>query len=85
MDDFLKDRLLQKCTVMSLINISEAIGELSTDFLAENKKVNWKQFKKLRNIVAHKYGAINFIVVWNILQTNLPGFKEGIINSFGVD
>lgn len=50
MDEFLNNRLLQKCIVMSLINVSEAIGELSPDFLASNKHVDWKQFKKIRNL-----------------------------------
>jgi uncharacterized protein with HEPN domain len=78
MDDFLKKRLLQKCIVMSLINISEAIGELSEEFKAKHNQVNWKQFKKLRNIAAHKYGAVNFVVVWNIVQKNIPAFKQAL-------
>ncbi|AVX19684.1 Protein of unknown function DUF86 [Carboxydocella sporoproducens DSM 16521] len=34
----------------------------------------------LRNIAAHKYGAINFVVVWNIINKNIPIFKKSIIN-----
>ena len=74
---FLNNRLVQKCVVMSLINISEAITELSHKCVS-NEGINWKQFKKLRNIAAHKYGAINFVLVWNIINKNIPEFKKGI-------
>jgi uncharacterized protein with HEPN domain len=74
---FLNNRLVQKCVVMSLINISEAIMELSSECIS-NENINWKQFKKLRNIAAHKYGAINFVLVWNIVNKNIPDFKKGI-------
>lgn len=76
LDEFLDSRLLQKCVVMSLINISESINALSEEFILENKSVNWKQFKKIRNIAAHKYGAINFVVVWNMLTKNLTIFNS---------
>lgn len=78
MDDFLQNRLLQKCVVMSLINISEAIGELNNEFKTSHPNVNWTQFKKLRNIAAHKYGAINFVLVWNIIQKNIPSFRQAL-------
>ena len=78
-DIFLVNRLLQKCVVMSLINISEAIGELSEEFTTTITNINWKQFKRLRNIAAHKYGAINFVLVWNIIKNNIPDFKSGIL------
>ncbi|GAW29545.1 DUF86 domain-containing protein [Carboxydocella sp. ULO1] len=80
MEKFLASRLLQKCVVMSLINISEGIGELSKELKSKYKQIDWSQFKKLRNIAAHKYGAINFVVVWNIINKNIPIFKKSIIN-----
>ncbi len=78
LEAFLSDRLLQKCVVMSLINISEAVGELNRDFKTEHNKINWKQFKKLRNIAAHKYGSVNFVVVWNIIKKNISDFQQAV-------
>lgn len=75
-NEFLQNRLAQKCVVMSLINISEAINELSEEFTSYHDNINWKQFKKLRNIAAHRYGAVNFVIVWNIIKSNIPGFKD---------
>lgn len=79
LENFLENRLMQKSIVMSLINISEAVGELSDEVVKENNGIKWKQFKKLRNIAAHKYGAINFVLVWNIVNNNISAFKSGIL------
>jgi uncharacterized protein with HEPN domain len=80
LEEFLDSRLLQKCVVMSLINISESVNALSEDFILDNKSVNWKQFKKIRNIAAHKYGALNFVVIWNMLIKNITIFRSDVKN-----
>ena len=60
---------------MSLINVSEAALSIPLSFRNKHQEVNWQQFKTLRNIGAHKYGAVNFTIVWNILQKDVPILK----------
>jgi uncharacterized protein with HEPN domain len=77
---FEKDPHLKKIAVMSLINVSEVALSLPLSFRKKHSGVNWQQFKTLRNIGAHKYGAVNFTIVWNILQKDAPVFKTQIQN-----
>lgn len=39
LNSFLESRLAQKCVVMSLINVSEAIGEISDEFTNTHSSV----------------------------------------------
>jgi len=78
LNEFLENSLLQKCIVMSLINISEATGLLSDEFLEINSHINWKQFRRIRNIAAHKYDAVNFVVVFGIVKNDIEMFKNEI-------
>ena len=57
---FTSNRQLQKAIMMSLINISEKVKELPSEFKAKYTDVQWILFKPIRNIAAHKYGSINF-------------------------
>lgn len=61
---FMQDKTLQRSVIMSLITICESVFTLSQIFRNNYPNVNWKLLKNLRNIAAHKYGAINFMIVW---------------------
>lgn len=81
-EDFEKDTHLKKIIVMTLINISEAALSLPSSFRSKHGEIKWQQFKTLRNIGAHKYGSVNFIIVWNIVKNDIPGFKSSIQNLY---
>ena len=54
-----------------------AIGELTTHFTDEFKEmtqsdVNWNDLKKLRNVCVHRYGTIDFDLIYDIVKTEIP-------------
>lgn len=75
--DFTGNKQLQKAIMMSLINISEKLKELPTEFKAKHTDVQWILFKPIRNIAAHKYGSINFVLVWQIVKY-IPDFRNKV-------
>jgi uncharacterized protein with HEPN domain len=36
----------------------------------------WKQIIGLRNIVAHRYGQIDFEIVWATVESDVPKLKK---------
>lgn len=77
-EQFLDNEMLKKSVMMSIINISEQTKYLSQKFLKRYNYINFDQFREIRNIAAHKYGTINFVLIWNIIKNTLPHFKEQI-------
>jgi uncharacterized protein with HEPN domain len=73
---FISDPVLKRAITMCLISISENVDLLTQDFKEKNSYIDFKMFKALRNIAAHKYGSINFEMVWEIATKNLPKYKE---------
>ena len=78
-EDFFNDSHIKKIATQTLINISETIDYISSEYKISNSEIDWKQFKTIRNIAAHKYGAINFFIVWQIVKVNLPDFRTKLI------
>lgn len=66
--------------MMNFIVLGESVGKLSEDFKSKNEQINWSKIYGLRNIIAHHYFGINVDLVWQIIQKDLPIFKEQINN-----
>lgn len=66
--------------MMSIINIGEQTKYLSKSFLIRNKDINFDQYREIRNIAAHKYGTINFVLIWNIIKKTFPQFRGQLLH-----
>jgi uncharacterized protein with HEPN domain len=80
LNNFLSNNLLKKGVMMSIINIEEHTKHLSNHFLYQNPNINFDQFREIRNIAAHKYGTINFVLIWNIIKNTLPNFEQQLLS-----
>ena len=74
-EDFLKDIRTQHAVAMCVLRIGENASRL-TDyrpvFLSEHPQVSWHSMTNMRNRIAHGYTDINFNVVWDTVQEDLP-------------
>jgi uncharacterized protein with HEPN domain len=64
--------------MMNFIVLGETTGKLSDEFRLKNSEINWNKIYGLRNIIAHHYFGINVDIIWQILKTDLPIFKNQI-------
>lgn len=76
-DNFMRDELIQDGVTMQLL----AMGELTTHFSEEFKScypdsIDWRNFKQLRNVCAHRYGTLDYKTIWDIAVCELPAVKE---------
>ena len=66
-------RLLQKAVTMSMLQIGELTTHLSDEFKdLTNNEMDLRNLKGLRNIVAHQYGSIQFDLIWQIKENDIP-------------
>ncbi len=75
-DEFLADKRTQQAVVMSLVIIGEAATGLMdrfAEFGEHHPEVPWRNMRGMRNRIAHGYFDINLDVVWETVQTALPG------------
>jgi len=73
---FDNEKILKRAVTMCMISISELTDNFSDEFREEHPEINFRRFKTLRNIAAHKYGAINFEILWETVNRNLPDYKK---------
>ena len=71
LDVFLRDDDYQRSICMSLLQIGELVGHLSDDFKKSNDQIPWKQIRGLRNIVAHAYGSVDFVDIFDTAQNDV--------------
>jgi uncharacterized protein with HEPN domain len=55
-----------------LLQIGELTGNLTDEFKTQNPKIPWKEIRSLRNIVAHRYGTVEFGTIWEIMSDDVP-------------
>ena len=75
---FEQDELVQTWMIYNLSVIGEASRALSTSFKEIHREVPWYQIIGLRNTIVHQYFDIDNDVVWNIIECDIPEFKQQI-------
>ena len=75
---FMKDERLTRACARSLEIIGEAVKHLDAEFTAQHADVEWKKLAGLRDKIIHHYFGVNWDVVWDVIQTKLPGFKAKV-------
>ena len=74
-EDFLDDKRTQNAVAMSLIAIGEIVTVLNhkdPDFIALHTQIPWRYMKGMRNIIAHGYFELDFVIVWETAVQSIP-------------
>ena len=74
----MKSDELQDATLMRLQVIGENIKKIPFKIKKKNKNIKWRKFEKLRNLISHKYGSVDYEIIWNFINENLPELKQQI-------
>ena len=77
---FISEEIYQLSCSMCILQIAENVSKLSDEFKDEYQDIPWSKIKGLRNIAAHQYDHVEFIVLWNTLVDRIPELKESILN-----
>jgi len=75
-DVFLANSEKRFATIKQIEIIGEACNVLTAEFKNAHPEIDWKPIRGFRNISIHEYFAVNFHIVWEIAQNDLPVLKH---------
>lgn len=64
----------------SLEIIGEAAKNLSLDFKSEHNDIDWKSMAGMRDRLIHGYFGVDYQIVWDVIQTEIPKLKSKIVS-----
>lgn len=70
--DFLSNSMLVESCVFNLSQIGELTNKLDASFTDKHSDIPWHALYGLRNRIVHDYDGVNFNLVWDIVQNDLP-------------
>ncbi|MEK6859285.1 MAG: HepT-like ribonuclease domain-containing protein [Nanoarchaeota archaeon] len=68
LEDFVDDSNLFDATLMRLHFIGETIKSVPFSIKKNYKKIRWRKFARLRNIIGHKYSNVNKNIIWDVIK-----------------
>ena len=68
---FDNDPVYRNSVSLCILQIGELVGVLSDEFKEEYSDIPWVQIKKMRNIVAHKYGTVDATITWDVIKDDI--------------
>ena len=77
-ESFSGDSRTVDAVVRNLEVIGEAASRLPEEFRGQQPSVDWRQIIGLRNRIIHGYFSVDLRIIWQILQHDLPRFKESL-------
>ena len=63
-----------------LLAIGEESKRLDTGLKNEYQQIPWRNIAGIRNFLAHDYRGIDFDLVYEVINVNLPDLKEVLID-----
>lgn len=75
-DLFNKNNIYRNAISMCILQIGELSGLLSEEFKNSYTYIPWRNIKGMRNIIAHKYGSIDKVVVWEAIKEDIPNLLK---------
>ena len=71
-EDMMDNELLVDSIMFRIIQISENNNHLSNAFRANNSNIPWASIKGMRNKIVHDYGIINYEMVYDTVNNQIP-------------
>ncbi|MCE7042103.1 DUF86 domain-containing protein [Dyadobacter sp. CY312] len=75
-DKFLEDDLINRAYLRSLEIIGEASKKVPDEIRYKYKEVDWRGMTGLRDVLIHEYFQVDYELVWEVIQNNIPLAKE---------
>jgi uncharacterized protein with HEPN domain len=81
-DAFLTDSILQRASVMALLNIGEMAAHLDPELRKEHGEIPWREIIALRNLAAHGYFVLDMPDIWKTISEDVPALKKSVTEIF---
>ena len=75
---FRQDEKTLSAVVWQLAVIGESVANLTRDLRSKNPQIAWNKISGTRNHLIHGYFSIDFDIIWDTTQNDLPKLKPEI-------
>lgn len=75
-NEFEGNEILQNAVIRPLEIIGEASAKISKEFRAAHRGIPWREMIGMRNRIMHEYFRIDYGIVWDTIQKDLPKLIE---------
>ena len=77
-EGFTGDEVLIDAVIRNLEIIGEAVKNIPAKVRRRYSGVEWKKIAGLRDILIHKYSAVDYEILWDIITNKVPELKNQI-------
>ncbi|NQU65100.1 MAG: DUF86 domain-containing protein [SAR324 cluster bacterium] len=77
-ETFLKDERAKRAFARSFEIIGEASKNISDAFKEKHGEIEWKEMTRMRDRLIHHYFGVDYYIVWNTVEANVPKLKVQI-------
>ena len=77
-NEFLSNSMAHDAVVRQIEIIGEAARNISDNFRVLHPNLPWGKMVGIRNKIIHEYFNVNFAIVWDTVQEDLPVLQETI-------
>ena len=78
-EDFLRSKLIRWAVVQRLGVIGEGAVKISGDVKTKHTSIGWSQIIGARNILVHTYFKIDWEIIWDTVQNDIPALKQQVL------
>lgn len=77
-ENFSKEQKTIDAVVRNIEILGEAARNIPEEFKGEYPEVPWSKMISMRNKVIHEYSGIDFEILWQTLEEDLPDLEDQI-------
>jgi uncharacterized protein with HEPN domain len=76
----ISDGTLQRAFSRSLEILGEAAKQMPAAFRVKHPEVPWKTIAGMRDRLIHGYFAVDYEIVWDVVENKLPQLRPLVVN-----
>jgi len=76
--EFMNNPILKRAVVRSIEVIGEAVKNISSELKKRHPDIDWRKIGDMRNRSIHAYFAVDYDIVWDIVQNKIPELNNRI-------
>ena len=77
-NEFFSNSMAHDAVIRQLEIIGEAANNIPDVYQEKHAKIPWGKMIGIRNKIIHEYFNVNFAVIWDTVQDDLPQLKKSI-------
>ncbi|MCX5962213.1 MAG: DUF86 domain-containing protein [Cyanobacteria bacterium] len=77
-EEFLANELIQSWILLQLQIIGEAARSMNSHTHEQYPEISWRDIIDFRNLLVHEYFRVDLELIWQLVEKELPIFKQQI-------